>query len=74
MKPDWVQEQYIKEMIIPKYKLDQEDFYFENGKMVFTESYHKRRGKCCNNSCKHCPWKKDLSEGDEYRERYFDED
>ncbi|MGY0040840.1 DUF5522 domain-containing protein [Pedobacter sp. NJ-S-72] len=25
--------------------------------MVFTEAYHRKRGYCCKNGCKHCPWK-----------------
>ncbi len=34
-----------------------EDFYFnEAGLMVFTENYHLKRGYCCKNKCKHCPW------------------
>jgi hypothetical protein len=33
------------------------DFYFnENGFMVFTAAYHLKRGHCCKNKCKHCPW------------------
>ncbi|WP_165500427.1 DUF5522 domain-containing protein [Pedobacter psychroterrae] len=33
------------------------DYYFnENGFMVFTEVYHLKRGYCCKNKCKHCPW------------------
>lgn len=32
------------------------DFYFENGLMVFTASYHLKRGYCCNNGCRHCPY------------------
>nr|WP_294872695.1 DUF5522 domain-containing protein [uncultured Pedobacter sp.] len=24
--------------------------------MVFTEAYHLKRGYCCKNKCKHCPW------------------
>jgi hypothetical protein len=33
------------------------DFYFnEDGLMVFTEAYHRKRGSCCKNKCKHCPW------------------
>ena len=35
------------------------DFYWnEQGFRVFTKQYHLRRGYCCNNSCKHCPYKK----------------
>jgi hypothetical protein len=34
-----------------------EDFYInENGFMVFTEVYHQKRGYCCKNGCKHCPY------------------
>ena len=34
-----------------------EDFYFnEQGLMVFTANYHLKRGVCCKNKCKHCPW------------------
>lgn len=36
---------------------EKEDFYMENGFMVFTEKYHKKRGYCCKNKCRHCPWK-----------------
>jgi len=33
------------------------DYYFnEEGLMVFTAEYHLKRGKCCKNVCKHCPW------------------
>ena len=33
------------------------DFYFDAGLMVFTESYHIRRGYCCDSGCRHCPYK-----------------
>jgi hypothetical protein len=32
------------------------DFYMENGFMVFTASYHLKRGYCCKNGCRHCPY------------------
>ena len=33
------------------------DYYLnENGLMVFTAAYHLKRGYCCKNQCKHCPW------------------
>ncbi|MFN8297159.1 MAG: DUF5522 domain-containing protein [Chitinophagales bacterium] len=36
------------------------DFYFDKlGRMVFTEAYHLKRGYCCNNDCKHCPYQKE---------------
>lgn len=37
--------------------LDEEkDYYFENGFMVFTASYLRRRGYCCGSGCRHCPY------------------
>ena len=35
---------------------DTTDFYWENGFMVFTEAYHLKRGYCCKNGCRHCPY------------------
>jgi hypothetical protein len=36
------------------------DFYFNaQGLMVFTAKYHLKRGYCCGNGCKHCPYPKD---------------
>jgi hypothetical protein len=32
------------------------DFYLEGGCMVFTAAYHRRRGYCCGNRCRHCPY------------------
>ena len=33
------------------------DFYFDSsGLMVFTAAYHQRRGYCCGNDCRHCPY------------------
>ena len=32
------------------------DYYFENGLMVLTEHFLKRRGYCCRNGCRHCPY------------------
>lgn len=36
-----------------------EDFYYENGRVVFTEKFHLERGYCCEsaNGCRHCPYK-----------------
>jgi len=40
-----------------KPQLDPEDFYkTEGGYIVFTEKYHLKRGFCCQNGCKHCPY------------------
>ena len=31
-------------------------YYLENGKIVFTELYHKQRGYCCGSKCTNCPY------------------
>ena len=36
--------------------LSPEDFYMENGLLVFTAAYHLKRGYCCNSGCRHCPY------------------
>ena len=33
-----------------------EEFYIESGKYVFTEVFHIKRGYCCGNGCRHCPF------------------
>ena len=34
-----------------------EDYYLDNnGLLVFTEHYLKKRGYCCQNGCRHCPY------------------
>ncbi|MHA6696282.1 DUF5522 domain-containing protein [Chryseobacterium sp. A301] len=36
---------------------ENEDYYYnEQGYRVFTENYHLKRGFCCKNGCKHCPY------------------
>ncbi|MGH9899362.1 MAG: DUF5522 domain-containing protein [Pyrinomonadaceae bacterium] len=36
--------------------IEGEDYYLENGLMVFTSRYHLKRGYCCSSSCRHCPY------------------
>lgn len=36
---------------------NEQDYYFnEQGFVVFTASYHLKRGTCCGNGCLHCPF------------------
>jgi hypothetical protein len=35
---------------------EEKDFYFENGLIIMTEAYHLKRGSCCGNKCRHCPY------------------
>ncbi|KAA6456941.1 hypothetical protein DYQ86_24175 [Acidobacteria bacterium AB60] len=36
--------------------LDPEDYYIEDGLIVFTAAYHLKRGYCCGSGCRHCPY------------------
>jgi len=36
---------------------EQGNYYISaKGDMVFTEQYHLKRGFCCENTCRHCPF------------------
>lgn len=38
-------------------RLEKEDFYLSTGGYrIFTEKYHLKRGYCCKNNCRHCPY------------------
>lgn len=32
------------------------DYYKENGNIVFTAEFHKKRGFCCGSGCRECPY------------------
>jgi hypothetical protein len=32
------------------------DWYFENGLVVYTATFHLKRGTCCGSGCRHCPY------------------
>lgn len=32
------------------------DYYLENGRIILTERYLKKREKCCGSGCRHCPY------------------
>ena len=33
-----------------------EDFYYDGPFVVFTAAYLRKRGTCCGNDCRHCPY------------------
>ncbi len=40
-----------------EFKLEKEDYYLdENGNMVFTELFLRKRKFCCKSGCRHCPY------------------
>jgi len=44
-------------MFKKKIPLIEGDYYkTEEGYIVFTEQYLLRRGYCCKNNCRHCPY------------------
>ena len=47
-----------------KSTLEEDEFYLSpEGYMVFTEKYLRKRGYCCKNGCKHCPYSFDKKTG-----------
>ena len=45
-----MEENYEEEVV------EGEDYYFEDGLMVLTARYLLRRGYCCEQGCRHCPY------------------
>jgi len=43
----------------PNLPLQPGDCYREGSHWVFTRQYHLRRGYCCGNGCRHCPYQDD---------------
>ncbi len=35
------------------------DFYYEGGLLVLTKNYLLKRGRCCANGCRNCPYPKE---------------
>lgn len=40
-----------------------EDYYMEASLMVMTAAFHRKRGACCGNKCRHCPFMPKHQEG-----------
>ena len=37
--------------------IENQDYYLENGRVIFTSSFlSKRKEGCCGNNCRHCPF------------------
>ena len=49
----------------PARLVEGEDYYLENGLLVFTALYHLKRGYCCGSGCRHCPYKEPAESGHE---------
>ena len=56
---DWMQQLDLEEKLEKKKPQEwrEPDYYVnDDGYKVMTEAHHKRRGFCCKNGCKHCPY------------------
>ncbi|PVX49372.1 hypothetical protein C7377_1788 [Balneicella halophila] len=52
-------------MMSSLFMIEGEDFYWsEEGYKIFTEKYLLKRGYCCLNGCKHCPYGYDVKTGE----------
>jgi hypothetical protein len=49
------------------------DYYLENGRIIMTESYLKKRGTCCGNNCRHCVFDPSNSKGNKVLKESIDE-
>jgi hypothetical protein len=38
------------------------DYYVEDGLLVFTGVFLRKRGYCCQSGCRHCPYDKELND------------
>jgi len=42
---------------------EQKDYYIDGeGKVVFTREFLEKRGFCCKNGCRHCPYQEQKTE------------
>ncbi len=48
----------VKEKVRDEKFVEGVDYYFENGLMVLTAHFLLKRGYCCSNDCRHCPYSK----------------
>lgn len=39
-------------------KIEPDDYYLEDGRVYFTKKFLTKRGPCCGNECRHCPYDK----------------
>lgn len=44
---------------------EKKDYYLEDGRVILTERYLKKRGKCCGSGCRHCAYDPPCTKGNE---------
>lgn len=53
---------------LEKYK----DYYLENDRVIFTADFHLRRGSCCGNGCRHCPYEPKHKGNNTIKQKQYD--
>ena len=53
---------------LEKYK----DYYLENDRVIFTADFHLRRGSCCGNGCRHCPYEPKNKRNNTIKQKQYD--
>lgn len=48
------------------------DYYLENDRVIFTAAFHIRRGSCCGNSCRHCPYEPKNKRNNTVKQKQYD--
>jgi len=56
LTPDNAHDNYAKDLPQKSALIEEIDYYIENGLYVFTSWFHLKRGTCCKNGCRHCPY------------------
>lgn len=54
--PENAKENKAKDLPKTTHFIESIDYYIEDGKYVFTKWFHLKRGACCGNGCRHCPY------------------
>lgn len=47
------------------------DYYVEGERVIFTPLFHLKRGSCCGNGCRHCPYTPKHKKGSKIPEEKF---
>lgn len=55
--PETATENRVKDLPKTTNLVEGIDYYLENGNYVFKAWFHLKRGHCCTNGCRHCPYK-----------------
>lgn len=54
--PENAKENKAKDLPKTTHFIENIDYYMEDGKYIFTKWFHLKRGSCCGNGCRHCPY------------------